>query len=115
MGTNNIQEILASANVTASDVEDAIQNWEVKVMANKQLSNELFKLRFREKKPYSNSVAVIKGKEADVLTWRNMNASHRIVNIAASTPIAGKGDHTKLRLRFDGLYQFEPEGAVPIR
>ena len=94
MGTNNMQEILASADVTASDVEDAIQNRGVKVMVNKQLGNELLKLRFREKKPYSDSVAVIKGKKADVLARRNKDAKHWIVNIAASTPVAGKSDHT---------------------
>jgi hypothetical protein len=95
MGTNYTQKILASANMTASDIKDAIQKRDVKVMVNKQLCDEVLKLGFREKKPCSNSITVIKGNEADVLTWRNMMGSQRIVNIATSAPIAGKSYHAE--------------------
>jgi hypothetical protein len=95
MGTNYMQKILTSANMTASDVKDAIQKWDVKVRVNKQLGDEVLKLGFCEKKPCSNSVTVIKGNKADVLTWRNMMGSQRIVNIATSAPIAGKSYHAK--------------------
>ena len=95
MGTNYAQKILASADMTASDVENAIQKRDVKVMVNKQLDDEVLKLSFREKKPYSYSVTVIKGIEADVLTCRNMMGSQRIVDIATSAPIAGKSYHAE--------------------
>ena len=71
MGTNYTQKILASADMTASDVENAIQKRDVKAMVIKQLGDKVVKLGFREK-PYSNLVTVIEGIEADVLTCRNM-------------------------------------------
>ena len=70
MGTNNTQKILASADMTASDVENAIRKRDVKAMVIKQLGDKVVKLGFREKKPHSNLVTVIEGIEADVLTWQ---------------------------------------------
>jgi hypothetical protein len=97
MDTNYTQKILASANMTASDVEDAIHKRDIELMVNKQLGDEVPKLGFREKKPYKNSVTVIKSNEADVLMWRNMDGSQRNTNIAASAPIAGKSDYAESR------------------
>jgi hypothetical protein len=76
-----------------SDVENAIQKWDIKVMVNKQLDDKVLKLSFHEKNSYSNLVTVIKGIEADVLMCRDMIGSQGIINIAASTLIAGTSYH----------------------
>jgi hypothetical protein len=43
-----------------------------------------------------------------------MEGSHRVINIVASTPIAGKSDDAERGVWID-IFQFKPECLVPIR
>jgi hypothetical protein len=108
MGTNHRQKTLTSANMTASNVEYANQKRDVELMVLKKHWYDFIKLGFREKKPDCNLVAVISSNEANALLWRDMEGSHRVINVVASAPIAGKSDDVACGAWID-IFQFEPE------
>jgi hypothetical protein len=108
MGTNHAQKILTGANMTTSNVEYTIQKQDVELMVLKKFWYNFIKLGFSEKKPDCNLVAVISSNEANVLLWRDMEGSHRVINVVASAPITGKSYDVACGVWID-IFQFEPE------
>ena len=108
MGRNHAQKRLASANMTASNVEYAIQKRSIKLMVWKKFWYNCIKLGFREKKPDCNPVAVISSNKANALLWRDMEGSPRVIDIVASAPIAGKSDDAEHDVWID-VFQLKPE------
>jgi hypothetical protein len=108
MVRNHAQKRLTSANMTASNVEYAIQKRVVKVMVWKKLWYDFIELGFREKKPDCNLVTVISGNKANVLLWRDMEGRHRVINIRASASIAGKSNDAAFDV-WVYTFQFKPE------
>jgi hypothetical protein len=74
----------------------------------KKIRYDCIKLSFCEKKPDCNLVTMIISSKANVLRWSDMEGSHRVKNIVASTPIAGKSDDEVHNTWID-LFQFKPQ------